>query len=65
MIIARLGEAGKWHVVRVTSGAGAVHTACNAVLRNVSSLIRTTIVETKNGEPTCKHCLRLRMKEII
>jgi hypothetical protein len=66
MTIAKLGETGKWHVVRMLEvKAGSVFTACRIKLEPIKSSLRTVEVEVKEGKPTCKHCLRLRMKEII
>ncbi len=62
--VARLGE-GKWHVVRAvnTGGTGVKYTACSIELRPFSSSLRTVKVESKNGEPTCKHCIRWVKKD--
>ncbi len=54
--VARLGE-GKWHVVRA-AGTDVKYTACSIELRPFKSSLRTVEVESKNGEPTCKHCIR-------
>ncbi len=54
--VARLGE-GKWHVVRA-AGTGVKYTACNIELRPFGSALHWVNVESKNGEPTCKHCIR-------
>jgi len=62
MTVAKLGEAGKWHVVRVKL-AVAVFTACQKELGPFSSSLRNVKLEIKEGEPTCKHCIRFVAKE--
>lgn len=66
MTVARLGEAGKWHVVRVmTVLADRVFTLCKNELRPIVSPLRKVNIEIKEGEPTCKHCIRLRVGEVL
>lgn len=60
--IARLGEVGKWHIVRARA-SDQVHTACSITLADIVSSLRTVKVEQRNGEPTCKHCLRWMRKQ--
>ena len=65
MTVARLGE-GKWHTVRVMSiHAESVHTACRIELKPFASQLRKVEIEIKEGEPTCKHCVRLRVGRIV
>ena len=65
MTIARLGE-GKWHVVRVMSvKSTTIFTACRIELKPFMSSLRKVETEVKDGEPTCKHCIRLRVGEVI
>ena len=54
--IAKLGEAGKWHIVVMTR-EGEVFTACGNVLKPFKSSIRTVEIEHGIGEPTRKHCI--------
>lgn len=66
MTVARLGEAGKWHVVRIMAViSGSVYTACRIKLEPIKSSLRTVEVEVKEGQPTCKHCLRLAVAKLF
>jgi len=56
-MVVKLGDAGKWHCVR-TYGSTAYYTAYSLTLRDVVSSVMTIRVERKNGDPTCKHCIR-------
>ena len=66
MTVARLGETGKWHVVVAASTKSeSVFTTCKIELKPIKSSLRTVEIEIKKGEPTCKHCIRLRVGEVL
>lgn len=59
--IVKLGEAGRWHAL-VASSLRCAFTACSVELRPIESRLRVAELEFKDGEPTCRNCLRIRDK---
>lgn len=57
--IAKLGEAGKWHrVLWYSENPISYRTACHLTLEPFASTLRSVEIAVKDGEPTCKHCIR-------